>query len=192
MSAPSVAHRVIALTAPSGAGKTTIARRLLADRDDLRFSVSATTRAPRDGETDGVHYHFVSAERFREMIEGGELLEFEEVYPGRFYGTLASEVEHALEAGSVLLDVDVVGAVRVKELYADRALTLFVAPPSLDALRQRLEARGTESASAIDTRMERAAYEMGFSDRFDAVIVNDELETAVSETLARVAAFLST
>lgn len=185
-------HRIIALTAPSGAGKTTIARRLLAERNDLRFSVSATTRPPREGEVDGVHYHFVSPERFGAMISGGELLEYEEVYPGRYYGTLVSEVERATQTGSVLLDVDVKGALHVKELFGERALTLFVAPPSLDELRDRLTARGTETAETLAVRMTRAQEELTYAKRFDAVVVNDDLETAVSETYRRVAAFLST
>ncbi len=185
-------YYVIALTAPSGAGKTTIARRLLAERDDLRFSVSATTRPPRPGEIDGVHYHFVSSERFRSMISDGELLEYEEVYPGRFYGTLVGEIERAMETQSVLLDVDVKGALRVKELFGDRALTLFIAPPSLDELSARLTARGTETGDTLAVRMTRAAEELTYAERFDAVVINDDLETAVAETSRRVAAFLST
>jgi guanylate kinase len=185
-------HNVIALTAPSGAGKTTIARRLLAERDDLRFSVSATTRPPRQGEVDGVHYHFVSPDRFRAMIAQGELLEYEEVYPGRFYGTLVSEVERAIETGSVLLDVDVRGALHVKQLFGERALTLFVAPPSLGELAARLSARGTETDETLAVRLTRAEEELTYAGRFDAIVINDDLETAVAETSGRVAAFLST
>jgi guanylate kinase len=191
MSGP-IHHRVVALTAPSGAGKTTIARRLLASRGDLRFSVSATTRPARSGETDGVHYHFVTPERFAAMIAGGELLEYEEVYPGRFYGTLVSEVERGLDSGSVLLDVDVKGALRVKELFGERALTVFVAPPSLGVLEERLRARGTETDDTLAIRLGRARDEMGYAGRFDAVVINDVLDDAVAETSRRVAAFLST
>ena len=185
-------HDIVALTAPSGAGKTTIARRLLAERGDLRFSVSATTRPPREGETDGVHYYFVSPKRFRAMIADGELLEYEEVYPDRFYGTLVSEVERAMGAQSVLLDVDVKGALRVKELFGERALTLFIAPPSLEALGDRLSARGTETTETLAVRLARAEEELTYADHFDAIIVNDNLEAAVAETSRRVAAFLST
>ncbi len=184
-------HGIIALTAPSGAGKTTLAHRLLAEVAGLRFSVSATTRAPREGEEDGVDYHFVSEARFRELIDTGALLEYEEVYPGRFYGTLASEVEKALEHGSVLLDVDVKGALSVKTLLGPRVLTLFIAPPSLAALEARLRARGTETETTLATRLARATYEMTFAHRFDRLVINDRLDAAVAETLHHVRSFLS-
>ncbi len=183
----------IVLTAPSGAGKTTIARRLMAEVEGLRFSVSATTRPPRPGETDGVDYVFLSPEAFVERLEGGDFLEHEEVYPGRFYGTLRQDVERIAQAEdvrAVVLDVDVKGAVNVKRIYGDDARTLFVAPPSLDALADRLRARGTETAQQVATRLERAEMEMAHAPDFDTVVVNDDLETAVAETIAHVRGFL--
>lgn len=182
--------RIIVLTAPSGAGKTTLARRLMAAFPALRFSVSCTTRAPRQGETDGVHYHFLSPEAFGRAVQAGELLEYEEVYPGRFYGTLRSAVEDAARTAPVLLDIDVRGAETVKQHFGDAAFTLFVAPPSLDILEQRLRARGSETDAMLRTRLDRAAYEMTFRDRFDHALVNDDLGRATSELVTRVGGFL--
>ena len=183
--------KLIVLTAPSGAGKTTIARRVQEVLPDVRFSVSATTRPPRTGEQHGVDYFFLSPEDFRTQIEVGALLEYEEVYPGRLYGTLRSEVERAAQAGPVLLDVDVKGAVNVKDLYGLDALTLFISPPSIDALAERLRTRGTETPTSLQTRLDRAEEELHYADRFDHVVVNDDLDQAVEETLAYVRAFLS-
>jgi guanylate kinase len=180
---------LIVLTAPSGAGKTTIARRLMAEVPGLRFSVSATTRPPRPGERDGVDYFFLSEEAFAARVAEGAFVEHEEVYPGRFYGTLREELERAGHA--VLLDVDVKGALAVKRLYGDRALTLFIRPPSLAALAERLRARGTETGDRLAVRLERARLEMEYAPAFDAVVVNDGLEAAVAETVALVRAFLA-
>ncbi|HEX9952606.1 MAG TPA: guanylate kinase [Rubricoccaceae bacterium] len=185
--------KLLVLTAPSGAGKTTIARRLMAAVPGLVFSVSATTRAPRQGERDGVDYHFLTPGAFAERLAAGEFVEHEEVYPGRFYGTLAPDLA-ALAAApgtrAVVLDVDVKGATSVKRLYGDRALTLFIRPPSLAALADRLRARGTETEAQVETRLDRAEMEMRAAPTFDAVIVNDDLDAAVAETVARVEAFL--
>ena len=182
--------KLIVLTAPSGAGKTTIARRVMDQVPGLRFSISATTRAPREGEQHGVDYFFLTEEEFEAQIAADAFIEYEEVYPGRYYGTLRHELERLAESTAVVLDVDVKGAINVKRLYGEQALTLFIAPPSLDALAERLHTRGTETEQRIAVRLSRATLELDYAHEFDAVIVNDDLETAVSETIARVQAFL--
>lgn len=183
-------RRLVVLTAPSGGGKTTVARSVMDAVPELQFSVSATTRAPRPQERDGVDYHFVSPERFQKLVESGQLLEYEEVYPGVLYGTLRQEVERRSADAPVLLDIDVRGALNVKRLYGDDALVIFIRPPSFDALKARLERRGTEDPATLGTRLERARQELTFSDRFDAVVVNDTVDDAVAETLAHVRRFL--
>lgn len=182
--------RIVILTAPSGAGKTTLARRVQKALPQLRFSVSATTRPPRPGERHGVDYYFLSEEDFRRLIEANELIEYEEVYPGRFYGTLRREIEQASRDHPVLLDIDVKGALRVKELFGDEAFAIFVQPPSLEALAERLRLRGTESEASLRQRLERARMELALADRFDAVVRNDDLGRATTETLHRVRLFL--
>jgi guanylate kinase len=182
---------IIVLTAPSGAGKTTIARGVMREMPDIQFSVSATTRAPRESETDGEDYHFVSEDTFRRLIDKGELLEYEEVYPGRLYGTLREEVETKAAEDPVLLDIDVKGALNVKRLYGDDALVVFIAPPSMDELQRRLAQRGTESEDSLSTRTNRASMEMEARDRCDAVVVNDEVDRAVQETLGVIRQFLN-
>lgn len=184
-------RHIIVLTAPSGAGKTTIARRVMEEFPELRFSVSATTRAPRAHEKDGMHYYFLSEEEFREKIAAGELLEYEEVYPGRFYGTLRSEVEEASREHPVLLDIDVKGALNVKRLFEEDALTVFIRPPSLEALAERLRKRDTETEESLKQRLERAEMEMAAAAQCDAVVVNDDLEMAVDETLRLIRQFLN-
>lgn len=193
MTTPDARPRLVALTAPSGAGKTTIARRLMAEIPGLRFSVSATTRPPRSHERDGVDYHFVSDARFHEMIAEGAFVEHEEVYPGRFYGTPWAELDGSASpgsAGALLLDIDVRGAMAVKERFGAGVLTIFVAPPSMDVLEQRLRARGTETEATLATRLGRAAEEMAYAPRFDAVVVNARLDDAVAETLTLVRRYL--
>jgi guanylate kinase len=182
--------RIVVLTAPSGSGKTTIARHVMRAIPELQFSVSATTRPRRPHEKDGIDYHFVDARTFRSHIESGELLEYEEVYPGRLYGTLRAEVERKTESGPVLLDVDVHGAAKIKELYGGDACVIFVRPPSVGELERRLRGRATEDASTIQTRLDRALEELKYEDRFDRVIVNDDLKNAVAETLNIVRQFL--
>ena len=186
--------KLIVLTAPSGAGKTTIARRVIAAEPGLQFSISATTRPPRAGEGDGVDYFFLSEEAFKAEVEAGAFVEYEEVYPGRFYGTLRRELERlagAPEVVAVVLDLDVKGALNVKRLYGDRALTLFIQPPSLAVLAARLRARGTETEDRVAVRLARAELELTYADAYDAVVVNEDLDRAVAETLARVRAFLA-
>ncbi|WP_457651652.1 guanylate kinase [Rhodocaloribacter sp.] len=183
-------RKIIALTAPSGSGKTTIARRVLEAFPEMRFSVSVTTRPPRPGERDGVHYHFISEEDFRRRIAAGDLLEYEEVYPGRFYGTLVSEVRDATREHPVLLDIDVKGAENVKKIFGDDALVVFIRPPSLEVLAERLRRRKTESEETLRHRLERAAHELEYADRFDAVVVNDDLDRATDETIRLIRSFL--
>ena len=184
------AKKIIALTAPSGSGKTTIARRVLAALPEMVFSVSATTRERRPHEKHGVHYYFVSEDEFRELIAAGELIEHEEVYPGRFYGTLRSEVEQKAETTPLLLDIDVEGTLNVKRLYGDDALTIFIEPPSLEVLAERLRRRNTETETSLHHRLERARHELTYADRFDALIVNDDLTQAVDETICLIRSFL--
>lgn len=183
-------QNIVVLTAPSGAGKTTIAHRVLEAMPAMKFSVSATTRSPRPDETDGEDYHFLTPEEFRARIEAGGLLEYEEVYPDQFYGTLRSEVENRSEDGPVLLDIDVNGALNVKRSFGDEALVLFIAPPSLDELKRRLKGRGTENRESLQDRLDRVEQEMEKADDCDAVVVNDELDVAVEETLTRIRRFL--
>jgi len=181
---------VIILAAPSGSGKTSLAKRLLEYFPGAFFSVSATTRPPRDHERSGVHYNFISAEAFRDAISAGELLEYEEVYPDCFYGTLRSEVERSSPQTPILLDIDVIGATKVKAEYGDRCLALFVKAPSLAELEKRLIDRGTETDQSLQIRIEKASLELTFADEFDHVIVNDRLNRAAEEMIQVVKAFL--
>lgn len=183
--------KIVVLTAPSGAGKTTLARHLLEAVPGLRFSVSATTRAPRDGERDGIDYFFLGEDDFRARVERGEFIEFEEVYPGTFYGTLRAELERIAASGAALLDIDVKGALNVKRLYGDHALTIFVQPPSLAVLAERLQGRRTENDASLAARLERARAELEYATEFDAVVLNDDLARATAETEALVRTFLA-
>lgn len=169
------------LSAPSGAGKTTIARSVLARFPQLRFSVSATTRVRRPKEVDGVDYFFLTRERFEQLVAEVGLVEWEEIY-GQLYGTPRSQIDGAIERGQhMLFDIDVKGALSLKRLYADQALLIFIQPPSLDVLRQRLEHRGTDSAEVVETRMRRAAWEMEQAVHFDRIVVNDDLARSIPE-----------
>lgn len=183
---------IIVFSAPSGTGKSTIINWLMAHGElNLAFSISCTSRQPRGTERDGVEYFFVSPEEFRRRIEADEFIEYEEVYQDRFYGTLKSQVDSQLAAGqNVVLDIDVKGASNVKRVYGDRALTLFIQPPSIQALRQRLEARATDAPEVIDQRIARAEFELTFAPKFDRVVVNDRLEQAEEEALRIVKAFV--
>lgn len=171
--------KLVVVVAPSGSGKTTMARRLLADFPNLQFSVSATTRPPREGEQHGREYFFLSDDQFDERVDAGEFLEWETFYNGRRYGTLKPEVDRLLKKGYfILLDLEVNGAMNVKHIYGDRCLAVFICPPSIEILKDRLLQRGTETPESLSVRLERVAYEMTFKDRFDACVINDELESA--------------
>lgn len=183
--------KLIIVSAPSGAGKTTIVRHLLSLPLPLAFSVSATSRAPRAGEVDGRDYYFLTPEEFRNKVDAGEFLEWEEVYPGTCYGTLKNEVDRIWKEGrSVVFDVDVVGGLNIKRIFGGRALAIFVQPPSVDVLHRRLRGRSTESEEKIATRIAKAEYEMSFSPQFDVILVNDKLDIAFAEAEAIVTGFL--
>lgn len=174
--------KLIIFSAPSGAGKTTIVKYLLEQDLNLEFSVSATSRARRHTETDGRDYYFLSAEEFRRKIANDEFLEWEEVYDGIYYGTLKSEVERICAKGSnVVFDVDVVGGCNIKKYYGNQALAIFVQPPSIEELRNRLIFRSTDAVEVIEKRVAKAAYELTFANQFDCIIVNEELSLAYQE-----------
>ncbi len=176
--------KIIIVSAPSGCGKSTIINEIMSRGDiDLQFSVSATSRPPRPGETHGVNYFFLTEEEFRNRIAAGEFIEFEEVYPGRFYGTLRSEVERVCNQGhNIVLDIDVKGGVNVARMFGDRATSIFIMPPSVDELRRRLEKRATDSPEMIDQRVGKAEFEISFAKDYDHIVVNDSLDDAVAMT----------
>lgn len=181
----------IIVSAPSGAGKTTIVRHLLGCNLGLDFSVSATSRPKREHERDGHDYFFLTAEEFRARIAQDAFLEWEEVYPGRYYGTLRSEIERIWRAGHhPIFDVDVVGGLRLKEIFGDRALSLFVSPPTIAALEQRLLLRGTETPESIQVRMGKAAHELTYTVHYDLVVINDDMRQACEEACEAVSGFL--
>jgi guanylate kinase len=184
--------KLIIVSAPSGSGKSTIINWLMQHEElHLAFSVSCTSRAPRGNERDGVEYFFLSVDEFKERIERDEFLEYEEVYEGRFYGTLKSQVERQLADGqNVVFDVDVKGGCSLKKYFGDRALAIFIQPPSVEELRRRLEKRGTDTPEVINDRVAKAEYELTFADRFDKVLVNDDLDTALADALKMVTEFL--
>ncbi|MCI4667655.1 MAG: guanylate kinase [Bacteroidia bacterium] len=184
-------YKFVILSAPSGSGKTTLANALIRKYPNFVFSVSATTRSPRDYERDGVHYYFLSKEDFKERIEEGDFLEYEEVYEGRYYGTLKSEIERISQEGKIpLLDIDVVGGSKIKETYHKDALAIFVQAPSLEVLQERLEKRNSDTSEEIQKRISKANYEMTFREKFDLTIVNEDLETATDELCEAAMAFL--
>ncbi|WP_167617704.1 guanylate kinase [Maribellus sediminis] len=184
--------KLIIFSAPSGTGKTTIVRHLLAKGFDLEFSISATSRQPRHTETHGKDYYFLTAEEFAKKVENEEFLEWEEVYKGTSYGTLKSEVERIRNNGKhVIFDVDVVGGLNIKKYYGDEALAVFVQPPSVEELRNRLTGRSTETEEKIAMRIAKAEHELSFAPKFDVVIVNDDLERAFVEAEKIIADFLN-
>lgn len=183
--------KLVIFSAPSGSGKSTIINYLLNQGLRLKFSISATSRAPRGEEQDGREYYFLSPGEFRRRIEAGDFLEYEEVYKDKYYGTLKNEVERILASGdNVIFDVDVVGGCNIKQFYGSRALSVFIQPPSIDELRRRLESRGTDAPDVIESRLAKAQYELSFSPRFDVVIVNDDLARAEAEALRCIQNFL--
>lgn len=183
--------KLIIFSAPSGSGKTTLVKHLLVQDLGLEFSVSATSRQPRPGEIHGKDYYFLSEEEFREKIHNNEFLEWEEVYSGIFYGTLKSEVERIRNRGKhVIFDVDVEGGINIKKYYGNDALAVFVKPPSVDELRNRLENRSTETEEKIKMRVAKAEQELTYEARFDAVVVNDHVEEAKEKAKKLVSDFI--
>lgn len=188
-----MAGKVIIVSAPSGAGKTTIVKHLMGISDfKLAFSVSATTRPMREGEVNGRDYHFITADRFKAMIDDHAFIEWEEVYKNCYYGTLKSEVDRIWQNGqNVLFDVDVSGGVNLKEKYGKDALAIFIMPPSIEVLKERLERRGTESEEKIKKRINKASFEIKFARKFDVTVTNDKLPVTLEETAKLVAGFLN-
>lgn len=185
--------KLLIFSAPSGSGKSTIIQWLMEEHPELnmKFSISCTSRPPRGKEQNGVEYFFITPEEFRKKIADDEFVEYEEVYTDRYYGTLKSQVEKQLENGeNVVFDVDVHGAMNIKKAYGSQALSLFIQPPSIEELRKRLTGRGTEGAEEIEKRIGRAEYELTFAEKFDTVVINDDLKKAKEETLKKIQAFL--
>lgn len=186
-----MAGKLIIFSAPSGSGKSTIINYLLTQNLNLHFSISATSRAPRGTEQNGVEYYFLTPDEFRSRIAAGDFLEYEEVYTDKFYGTLKSEVERILANGdNVIFDVDVVGGCNIKKYYGERALSVFIQPPSIEELRKRLVGRATDTPEVIESRIAKAEFELGFADKFDVVIINDDLDKAKSDALTTIQNFL--
>ena len=184
-------RKAVIFSAPSGSGKSTIVSHILKLHPELKFSVSAASRAPRGDEKNGVAYWFISADEFRKRIADNEFVEYEEVYPGSFYGTLKSEVERIWDNGdAIIFDVDVKGGVNPKKYFGDRALSVFIQAPSVEVLRQRLVSRATDSPEAIERRVAKAAEEMTYADKFDHIIVNDDLQKAYADAEKLVDDFL--
>ncbi|MCG8687455.1 MAG: guanylate kinase [Desulfobacterales bacterium] len=184
--------KVVIFSAPSGAGKTTIVKEMLNQQFGLEFSVSACSRPKRENEVDGKDYYFMTTEAFKQKIENDEFLEWEEVYKDQFYGTLKSEVDRIWAKGKdVIFDVDVVGGVNVKSIFGDKALAIFIMPPSLEVLKERLLARSTENEESLKKRLDKAELEMTYADDFDVQIINDDLEVAIDEAKATLFSFLS-
>jgi guanylate kinase len=184
--------KLVVFSAPSGAGKTTIVHHLLSKMPDLEFSISATTRDPREGETDGKDYYFISKEDFLHRIAKKQFVEFEEVYSGTFYGTLRTEIERIWTLGkTVIFDIDVEGGLHLKRKYAEQALAIFVQPPSLEVLKERLAGRGTDSGEKLQERFVKAEKELNYAPRFDIILKNYDLETACKEAEHLVKEFIA-
>ena len=187
-----MANKVLIFSAPSGSGKSTIVNHILGLHPEVEFSVSATSRAPRGEEKDGVEYFFYSADIFRLLVRDDKFVEFEEVYPDRFYGTLKAEVNRIWARGHVIIfDVDVKGGVNLKKYFGDQALSVFIQAPSVEVLRERLVKRGTDSPEDIEKRVAKASEEMTYAPLFDKVLINDDLATAFAESEEMVSSFLA-
>lgn len=185
-------NKIIIITAPSGAGKTSITKQLMKRFPQLAFSISAATRNPRAHETDGIDYHFMSTEAFQQKIREDAFVEWEMVYEGNYYGTLKTEMQRIWNNGQVpVLDIDVKGAIHVQDLYPKQTLSLFIEPPSIEELKRRLESRGTETADSLQARINKASYEISFKHSFQHVIVNDHLEKAIAEAIVIVDDFIN-
>lgn len=183
--------KVIIVSAPSGAGKTSIVRHLLEQVPSLKFSISATTRPKRDYEIDGKDYYFLTPEQFKERLANDEFLEWQEVYADQFYGSLKSEVERIWSNGqAVIFDVDVLGGLNIKKFYGDEALSVFIEPPTMEELENRLKNRGTETDASLKKRLAKAEYELSFARQFDKIVLNDDLKTAQQEMIDLVQDFL--
>ena len=184
--------KLIIFSAPSGSGKTTIVKQLLEVFPQFEFSISATSRAPRGVEQNGVDYYFLSAEEFAEAVAANKFVEWEEVYKGTCYGTLRSEMERIWSKGNVILfDVDVMGGIRLKEIFGNDAMSIFVMPPSIEELRKRLEGRGTDAPEVIEKRIAKASFELTKAPQFDHQIINDDLEVAVAECIEVIKNFIA-
>ena len=183
--------KVIIVSAPSGAGKTSIVRHLLEEVPELKFSISATTRHKRDYEEDGKDYYFITPENFKERLANDEFLEWQEVYDNQYYGSLKCEVERIWNNGqTVIFDVDVLGGLNIKKFYGDNALAVFIEPPTIEELVNRLKKRGTETEESLKKRVDKAEYEMSFANQFDKIVLNDDLKTAQQEMIDLVRDFL--
>jgi len=183
--------KVIIFSAPSGSGKSTIVSHILSLHPEMQFSISATSRPPRGTEQNGVEYYFMDVEEFRRRIQADEFVEYEQVYEGRYYGTLKKEVERIWNEGKVIIfDVDVKGGVNLKKYFADKALSVFIQAPSIEVLRKRLVGRGTDSPADIEARIAKAAEEMSYADKFDVILINDDLDKAFAESEAMVNKYL--
>ena len=184
--------RLIIFSAPSGTGKSTIVRYLLEKDLNLQFSISATSRQPRGEEVHGKEYYFLTPDEFRSRIKQGHFLEYEEVYEDNFYGTLKSEVDRILESGhNVVFDVDFVGGLAIKKIYGEKALSIFIMPPSIEELRNRLEKRGTDTPEDIQNRLDKATHEMSYASQFDVVVMNDDFDKAKRETVKLIREFIA-
>lgn len=183
--------KLIVISAPSGSGKTTIVKEMLNSDLNIEFSVSACSRAPRTGEKHGRDYYFLSVEDFRNKISKNEFVEWEEVYPGNFYGTLKSELHRIWDKGNhVIFDVDVVGGLNIRKQFNEQCLAIFIQPPSVEELEKRLRNRATDDEKTIQKRVAKAAHEMTYAKQFDVIVVNDDLEPAITETYGVIKNFL--